>query len=260
MFRRSYFIRKFILAITLFLALSANLEAQVVLVSPASQNVRVGETVTVQVRVENITALKVYSIKVSYDKNLLHCTSISKLDFLNGPFSTFFFQMADSVNGIAQCDEAILGTGSNSGSGGLFEIKFTAKSAGVSPLSFFSLDLRNLDNQQLTYTSTGGSITVQNATGVEGGDPAEINFQLYPNFPNPFNPSTTITFSLSARGFVNLEVFSITGEKAAVLLSEEMPAGNHSVKFESGNLPGGIYICRLTTGNNAKSIKMNLLK
>lgn len=260
MFRRSYFTTQFIFAIALFQAFSANVQAQVVLVSPASQSVRVGETVTVQIRVENITALKVYSIKVSYDKNLLHCTSISKLDFLSGPFSTFFFQMVDSANGIAQCDEAILGTGSNSGSGGLFEVKFRAKSAGVSPIPFFSLDLRNIDNQQLIYTSTGGSITVQNATAVEGDDPDRINFNLYPNFPNPFNPSTNITFSLSSGEFVQLEVFSITGERSAVLLSEEMPAGNHSVKFESGNLPGGIYICRLTAGNNTRSVKMNLLK
>jgi choice-of-anchor B domain-containing protein len=87
-----------------------------------------------------------------------------------------------------------------------------------------------------------------------------ISFSLNQNYPNPFNPSTNINFSIAEAGPVSLEVFNIIGEEVAVLVNEFMDVGSYTFNFSASNLSSGIYIARLTSGNNQRMIKMNLLK
>ncbi len=72
---------------------------------------------------------------------------------------------------------------------------------------------------------------------------------LYPNYPNPFNPTTTIAFWLPRATLVKLTVFNILGESVAQLLNGYLPAGFHRVVFQAHQLPSGVYYYRLTTGN-----------
>lgn len=90
------------------------------------------------------------------------------------------------------------------------------------------------------------------------GTPAE--FRLEPNYPNPFNPSTAIRFSLPAATAVVLEVFSTTGERVARLLAADLPAGLHSVGWDATGVAGGIYFCRLTAAGRSATRKLVLLK
>jgi choice-of-anchor A domain-containing protein/uncharacterized repeat protein (TIGR01451 family) len=85
-------------------------------------------------------------------------------------------------------------------------------------------------------------------------------FNLANNYPNPFNPETVIEFSLPAREFVNLSIYNVLGELVSVLTSGELDAGKYSVKFDATNLPSGIYIYRISSGNNVVSKKMILMK
>ena len=87
-----------------------------------------------------------------------------------------------------------------------------------------------------------------------------ISFSLKQNYPNPFNPSTNINFSIQVPGLVTLRVYSILGEEVAELLDEFKEAGNYEINFSAANLPTGIYIAKLSTGNNIQTIKMSLLK
>ncbi|MCH7963373.1 MAG: choice-of-anchor B family protein [Bacteroidetes bacterium] len=87
-----------------------------------------------------------------------------------------------------------------------------------------------------------------------------ISFSLNQNYPNPFNPSTNISFSIPEPGLVTLRVYSILGEEVAELLNEFKEAGNYEINFFAANLPTGIYIAKLSTGNNFQTIKMSLLK
>lgn len=247
-----------VLVIVCVYSFTAN--AQVVAVVPDSQLVKKGDTVTVRIQAENVTGLKVYSIKVAYNKSLLKCIAVEKLDFLSGPFSTFFITKIDSLNGKVQCDEAILGTGSSTGSGGLFQMKFIGLVAGVSPIDFISLDLRDLSNQQLTYSSANGTVQVQDPSGVERIGAIGTSFEVFPNFPNPFNPSTTIRFSMPVSDLVSVQVFTILGEKVEDLLQDYLNAGTYTISFNGSSLPSGIYVCRISTRNFSKSIKMNLIK
>ena len=96
------------------------------------------------------------------------------------------------------------------------------------------------------------------------------DFKLYQNFPNPFNPSTKIKYTISKTGFVNLKVFNILGQEISTLVNGEQSAGTYEVEFSfnsgsiyDGNLvkiANGIYLYRLTAGNFSSTKKMILLK
>ncbi len=92
----------------------------------------------------------------------------------------------------------------------------------------------------------------------EGATP-EV-FALEQNFPNPFNPATTISFTLPVAAHVNLAVSNIFGQTVALLLNEHRSAGSYRVEFDASNLPSGTYFCRLLSGGAIRVSRMLLLK
>jgi hypothetical protein len=85
-------------------------------------------------------------------------------------------------------------------------------------------------------------------------------FSLEQNFPNPFNPTTTISFSIPRRSFVSLKVYDALGREVSRLLSEELPAGTYSRQWNAGTLPSGVYFCRLQAGSFNQTQKLILQK
>lgn len=97
------------------------------------------------------------------------------------------------------------------------------------------------------------------------GENTENNFtitdyNLYQNYPNPFNPTTTIDYSIKQDGLVSLRVYDVLGSEVVSLVNENQVAGNYSVGFNAEQLPSGIYIYRLTSGNFTASKKLILMK
>ncbi|MFZ5980003.1 MAG: T9SS type A sorting domain-containing protein, partial [Candidatus Zixiibacteriota bacterium] len=91
------------------------------------------------------------------------------------------------------------------------------------------------------------------------------SFILHQNFPNPFNPTTTISFSLPTADDVNLEIFNLLGQKVTTLQSGRLPAGEHAYDWnatdDSGqNVATGVYFYRLKTSSFTQTRKMMLLK
>jgi predicted acyl esterase len=85
-------------------------------------------------------------------------------------------------------------------------------------------------------------------------------FVLHQNFPNPFNPSTTIRFDLAAAQDVRLEVFNVAGQRVATLVDGMIPAGSHAVPFHARDLASGLYYCRLITAAGGTVRPMVLLR
>lgn len=88
---------------------------------------------------------------------------------------------------------------------------------------------------------------------------------LYPNFPNPFNPQTTIKYSLSRHGKVKLSIYNLKGQKVKSLVDNQMSSGAHQViwngRDDGGNaVSSGVYYYRLETDNYRRTMKMVLLK
>jgi hypothetical protein len=88
-----------------------------------------------------------------------------------------------------------------------------------------------------------------------------IRFELNQNYPNPFNPSTTIKFGIPNAGFVNITVYNVIGQKVSTIVNEFLKEGYYSREFNtSNNLPSGIYIYRIQSGNFTDTKKMMLMK
>ncbi len=89
---------------------------------------------------------------------------------------------------------------------------------------------------------------------------ADKSFTLYGNYPNPFNPQTTIRFGLASSAQVNLQVYDMTGRLVSTLVSGTLEAGNHEMTFEASDLPSGMYVYRLATPDAQVTRLMSLLK
>lgn len=84
--------------------------------------------------------------------------------------------------------------------------------------------------------------------------------RLYQNYPNPFNPSTTISFSLAQRKMVELNIYTLSGQRIRTLVSGTLDAGNHSYLFHPQGLSTGTYFARLITENSTQQIRIMYVK
>ena len=84
-------------------------------------------------------------------------------------------------------------------------------------------------------------------------------YSISPNYPNPFNPSTTIRYDLPKAANVTLRIFNTLGQEIAVLVNEEKEAGYYQVRWDAA-LPSGIYFYRIQAGEYVETKRMILLK
>jgi outer membrane protein assembly factor BamB len=117
-----------------------------------------------------------------------------------------------------------------------------------------------LENGMLEVKSGGnvyGFYTDRMSSGIASSKPSETNINV---FPNPFNPSTTISFSSLKDTHVKLEIYSLSGQKVAKPVDEFRRAGDHSVVFKGNDLPAGLYLYRYEADGLVKTGKMMLVK
>ncbi len=91
-------------------------------------------------------------------------------------------------------------------------------------------------------------------------EPTPQTYELLPNYPNPFNPTTVITYRLPVVSEVKLVVYDLLGREEAVLVNERQNAGSHEVKFDAAGLSSGVYFYRLQAGSFAETRKLLLLR
>ena len=147
--------------------------------------------------------------------------------------------------------------------------------------SNINFDSRLTDNHSKLYFNFGSDWLYYDAgdrpadqinekpTGVENLDLIPSEFSLEQNYPNPYNPSTTIKFSIppvetlhatSQRQHASLIVYDVLGRKVAIFINEQKAPGNYKVSFDGSKLSSGIYFYVLKAGNNSITKKMMLLK
>jgi len=124
-------------------------------------------------------------------------------------------------------------------------------------ISFVTEQFGYCGGQNYLFKTTNGGVTF-----IEDGNnitqPKE--FMLEQNHPNPFNPSTSIQYSISNRQFVSLKVYNVLGKEIATLVNEEKSAGSYNVEFNASHLASGVYIYTLRANGYSASQKMLLLK
>jgi hypothetical protein len=99
-------------------------------------------------------------------------------------------------------------------------------------------------------------------TGIGNNDNNKLASQyiLKQNFPNPFNPSTIINYSIPKAGIVTIKVFDVLGKEVATLIHQEKSAGNYSVQFSESKLTSRIYFYRMQVCSFVQTKKLLLLK
>jgi hypothetical protein len=80
------------------------------------------------------------------------------------------------------------------------------------------------------------------------------------NYPNPFNPTTQIRFTLPEQSQVSLVVYDMLGREVARLIDELLPAGEQTVRFDASNLANGVYIYRIQANQQERVRMMTLIK
>ena len=120
-----------------------------------------------------------------------------------------------------------------------------------------------IDNDASPSTATvvrrGGEVDTGFITDVEDAElPQQVT--LNQNFPNPFNPTTTISYEITQSGKVMLQIFDLLGREVTTLVNGYLPAARHQVQFDASELASGSYIYRLQAGDQVIVKTMVLLK
>lgn len=120
----------------------------------------------------------------------------------------------------------------------------------------------NILNANYTYRlkqiDYDGSFTYSNEINI--GINIVLKYDLLQNFPNPFNPTTLIKFSIPKSEFVQIKIYDILGKEIKTLVNEIIEEGYHEFEFEAIDLPSGVYLYRITSGNYSETKKMLLIK
>ena len=107
------------------------------------------------------------------------------------------------------------------------------------------------------WIKEGATATI---TDVAAAPSAPATFNLEQNFPNPFNPTTTIRFTMSHPAFVVLKVYGTIGNELATLVSQTLPEGIHDVPFSAEGLASGVYFYSIRIGEITQTRKMTVTK
>jgi minor extracellular serine protease Vpr len=97
-------------------------------------------------------------------------------------------------------------------------------------------------------------------TSIDDDNFIVTDFSLNQNFPNPFNPSTKISWQSPVGSWQVLKVFDVLGKEVATLINEYMPSGKYEVEFDAAHLSSGVYLYRLQAGEQSFTRKMTLIK
>jgi predicted esterase len=112
----------------------------------------------------------------------------------------------------------------------------------------------------LPWTFSQSKTQVSTSTGREYFSALPGSPRLLQNHPNPFNPSTNISFSIPTGSFVSLKVFDLIGREVATVVLEEISAGSYTKQWSANNYPSGVYFYRLQAGSYTETKKLLLLK
>jgi hypothetical protein len=123
----------------------------------------------------------------------------------------------------------------------------------------FSITLRMVKENEITFFRKLDCSAQWGDIKKEKND-CLCKFYLYSNYPNPFNPTTTIKFSVDKNEYTSLKIFDITGRDVALLISEKLNPGTYSTQWNASTMPSGVYFCLLRSGLHAESRKLILIK
>ncbi|HEY6906542.1 MAG TPA: T9SS type A sorting domain-containing protein, partial [Ignavibacteriaceae bacterium] len=116
----------------------------------------------------------------------------------------------------------------------------------------------NIFYYRLKQVDMNGQSTYSKVLTVKFDNPLE--YSLAQNFPNPFNPSTVIKYTVPQNGPVTIKLYDITGREVSTLVNEVKTVGSYELKFDASGLASGVYIYRMIAKDFVSVKKMSILK
>jgi hypothetical protein len=263
-----------IIAIGLMFLISTAFAGEINKLSTAESKV-VDDGLVVPISLENVSAMAGMELPLKYSDGVV----LDEVSFENTRAENFDLKVgkidAENQTVIIALVPVVYGEGEKleAGSGVVANLHFSVINTDLEEVEISLAD--DIPHHRLMFVETQNSelivsqpefetITVELATSADPNVPT--SFALHQNFPNPFNPSTTLRYDLDAANHVNLEVFNVLGQKVKTLVDEYQEAGYHSVQWdgvdESGaSVATGVYFYRVNAGDNkVETKKMMLLK
>ena len=162
------------------------------------------------------------------------------------------------INGFQQ-DQVIVNQNTNSGTWVALGNWYADKGANISVIIDDAATVNT--NKVLRADAIKWMYGDFNSTSVDENESSkEQRFEFFPNYPNPFNPSTTISFSLNKPAKVSLRVFDVTGRQVKSLVNEFKLSGNHSINWNASSMASGVYIVQLQTDMGLLTQKILMIK
>ena len=183
-------------------------------------------------------AIQIQSLLFDYEENLNYIDSYKLRDESGNGLWAMTFPTEDSV--------------------------FTATDALMNHWRTDGIDIDEMLTVESSFTTYASSILEIAYHGLITSIPEDIVssspdvLELYQNFPNPFNQSTTIQFKLPQTETMVLKIFNLLGEELVTLIDERKGQGRHTVEWDAGDLPSGIYLVRFVAGEFMETRKMIL--
>ncbi|MFC1541782.1 cohesin domain-containing protein [Candidatus Latescibacterota bacterium] len=251
---------------------SANLGAQPVYLKPAvgttgsagafvefvniPSEMKSGETYSFQVIINNAVNVKGYDVRMDFDQSALTFVDIEKGDFIKDDSNSFSIN-SDGTFGLVN---TVYGPPAYSGDGILAEVTFRAITDGVFTTDMLGISQATVvDNNYKSFEL----FAVDAPTGISTEIPVE--FSLNQNFPNPFNPTTTISFSIPRSSNVEIKIYNVLGRYVTTLASGAYEPGNYSIVWDATDMNGnlvsnGMYFCTINAADYHSTTKMMFMK
>ena len=157
------------------------------------------------------------------------------------------------LNGVVTCNTSVLAVGTSES----FTITVQAKDKSASSNTATVSALPPVED----LNSSNNTASVAIKTDIKAPFPNfPTEFTLLPNYPNPFNPTTTIQYEVPSTGSVRIVVIDLMGREVAVLVDQIQPAGRYSLPFDANQLSSGVYLYRLPSGDFSQSRVLIVLK
>ena len=233
--------------------------AQVSVSLPAGE-IEAEETITLDVSVGDLTGMNVlsYEMDIEYDASIVKLTGVRLEGTLSEGKSVVANAKEEGVIRVAAASAT-----SFEGSGVLLTLEGTVVKEASSTLTFRKFFFNEGDPAAAT---TDGQISISGSSTVSAeADEVPADFQLSGNYPNPFNPSTTIRFDLPQTAEVSVQVFDLLGHRVLATPARQMSAGaDQAIQIDASHLASGTYVYRViatsanTTMSEART--MTLLK
>ncbi|HDY89870.1 MAG TPA: T9SS type A sorting domain-containing protein [bacterium] len=193
---------------------------------------------------------------VAMDSNSFNVISTDYLGIVSFGVST---QDGSSIGYMSYGDDTVADDSRRNGGGQLVD-------SGSQFDGLYMNSVRTPDTEHFFANGQTNFVAFDSAHGIITSEPTAVEeegqaaFSVAQNSPNPFNPTTSISFTIPDADHVTVEVFNVAGQKVDTLVNDFMDAGKHSIVWNASGLSNGVYFYTVKSGDFSKTMKMTLLK